>query len=329
MPILPKPDYRPPFPFFSGHMQTIYPTLCRRTPLTHPVPERINTPDGDFLDIDWHKSSTGPVNRLAIISHGLEGNARRKNVLGMAHHLTECGWDAICLNFRCCSGEPNLLPRFYHSGVTDDLHTVIQHGLSTKDYQHVGLVGFSMGGNQTLKYLGEAPDLVPEQVRAAVVFSVPCSLAEAVEVMSGWQNRGYMRYFMQGLRKKIRIKAARFPDLIDPAGLEEIKTFEPFDDKYTAPLHGYRDAADYYQRCSSTQFLPMIRIPTLMVQALDDPFLPACCFPVDTAENSSSLYLEIPEFGGHVGFMGDWFDSCYWSEKRAAEFLNHLVHDHH
>ncbi len=328
MPVLPKPHYRPPFPFTSGHLQTIYPTLFRRTPLTNPVRERLDTPDGDFLDIDWHKSGTGEVNRLAIISHGLEGNGRKKYPLGMARHLTEAGWDVICLNFRCCSGEPNLLPRFYHSGVTDDLHTVIEHGLSTKDYQDVALVGFSIGGNQTLKYLGQAPDLVPEQVRGAVVFSVPCSLADAVAVMSCWQNRGYMRYFMQGLREKIRMKAARFPDLIDPAGLEEMKTFEPFDDKYTAPLHGYRDAADYYQRCSSISFLPLIRIPTLMVQALDDPFLPASCYPVEMAENSSSLYLEIPEFGGHVGFMGGWGESAYWSEKRAAVFLNHLVNDH-
>jgi predicted alpha/beta-fold hydrolase len=309
-------------------MQTIYPTLFRRTPQTQPVTERLTTPDDDFLDIDWHTCSTGTSNRLAIVSHGLEGHARKKYPLGMARHLTDQGWDVICLNFRCCSGEPNLLPRFYHSGVTDDLHTIILHGLSKRDYQHVGLVGFSMGGNQTLKYLGEAPDKVPEQVCAAVVFSVPCSLADAVDVMSNWQNRGYMHYFMQGLREKIRMKAERYPDMIDLTGLEEIKTFAPFDDKYTAPLHGFKDAADYYRSCSAKQFLPMIRIPTLMVQALDDPFLPTSCYPIDAAEKSSYLSLEIPEFGGHVGFMGGWRESSYWSEKRAVAFLNHVVHDH-
>ena len=325
MPVLPKPDYRPPFPFTSGHMQTIYPTLFRRLPRTHPTPERLSTPDGDFLDIDWHMSSNAKTHRLAVISHGLEGHARKKYPLGMARHLTDHGWDVICLNFRCCSAEPNLLVRFYHSGVTDDLHTVIRHALSTKDYQHVGLIGFSMGGNQTLKYLGEAPDLVPEQVCAAIVFSVPCSLYDAVQVMSGWQNRGYMRYFMKGLREKIRIKAQRYPELIDLSGLEDMKTFEIFDDRYTAPLHGFSDGADYYQRCSSRQFLPMIRVSTLMVQALDDPFLPASCYPIEEAENNPNLYLEIPEFGGHVGFMGRWRESSYWSEKRASGFLESLL----
>jgi predicted alpha/beta-fold hydrolase len=318
---LPTPHYRPPFPFTSGHLQTIFPTLFRRTPPTQHQLERLSTPDGDFLDIDWHKSRSCSASRLAIVSHGLEGHARKKYPLGMARHLTGQGWDVICLNFRSCSGEPNLLPRFYHSGVTDDLHTVIKHGLSTNNYQHVGLIGFSMGGNQTLKYLGEAPDQVPDQVAGAVVFSVPCSLADAVDVMSGWQNRGYMHYFMRGLREKIRIKAERYPDMIDPAGLDDMQTFEPFDDKYTAPLHGFKGAADYYRRCSAKQFLPMIRIPSLMVQALDDPFLPTSCYPIETAEKSRYLSLEIPDFGGHVGFMGGWMESSYWSEKRAAAFL--------
>lgn len=325
MPVLPKPDYRPPFPFFSGHLQTIFPTLLRRTPRTQPIPERIVTSDGDFLDIDWHKSNNGYTGRLAIVSHGLEGHARKKYPLGMARHLKDHGWDVICLNFRSCSDEPNRLPRFYHSGVTDDLHTVIMHALSKKSYRHIGLIGFSMGGNQTLKYLGEAPDLIPEQVMGAVVFSVPCRLSDAVQVMSGWQNRGYMHYFMKGLREKIRIKAQKYPDLIDIAGLEDIKTFTRFDDKYTAPLHGFSDAEDYYQRCSSTQFMPMIRVPTLIVQALDDPFLPASCYPVDEAENNPYLSLEIPEFGGHVGFMSGWRESSYWSEKRAAIFLEALI----
>jgi predicted alpha/beta-fold hydrolase len=320
MPLLPTPVYRPPFPFTSGHAQTIYPTLFRKTPALQPRSERIETPDGDFLDLDWHLTPAGSE-RLAVISHGLEGHARKKYPLGMARALSRAGWDVICFNFRCCSGDMNRLPRFYHSGVTDDLHTVLDHGLVTGRYETAALIGFSMGGNQTLKYLGEDPHLVPEQVRGSVVFSVPCQLDDAVEVMGKRQNRMYMRYFMAGLHRKIRAKAAMFPDLIDPTGLEKIQTFDRFDDRYTAPLHGFRNAADYYTRCSSLQFLDDIRVPTLVVQALDDPFLAASCFPEAAARSNPDLFLEIPPYGGHVGFMGGWGTRNYWSENRAAGFL--------
>lgn len=321
MPLLPTPSYRPPFPFTSGHLQTIYPSLFRRTPRTNPKQERLPTPDGDFLDIDWHYGATGATANLVIISHGLEGNSRKKYLLGMARQLTMSGWDVICLNFRGCSGEPNKRLRFYHSGVTDDLHTVIKHGIKRGNYQRVGLVGFSMGGNQTLKYLGEDPTLVPAQVKAAVVFSVPCKLADSVAVMNGWQNRVYMRYFMKGLRQKVRDKAAKFPTLIDTCGLDAMKTFEPFDNKYTGPVHGFTDASDYYKKCSSAQFLPAIQIPTLLVQALDDPFLSASCYPVPEARQNPHLFLEVPQYGGHVGFMGAWIETFYWSEKRTVQFL--------
>ena len=323
MPILSTPDYRPPFPFTSGHLQTLYPTLFRRSPRTNPERERLELEDGDFLDIDWHCAGENSCTRLAIISHGLEGNSRKKYPLGMAKALTEHGWDALCLNFRGCSGEPNRLPRLYHSGVTDDLHRVIQRGVE-EGYDAIALVGFSMGGNQTLKYLGEDPTMVPDRIVGAVTFSVPCQLDDAGEVMGGAANRVYMRYFMNGLKEKIREKAVRFPGLINLDGLEDMKTFAPFDDKYTAPIHGFRDASDYYRRCSSAQFLDAISVPTLVVQAQDDPFLSSSCYPVEAAEHSEYLFLEMPEFGGHVGFMGGWLERSYWSEQRACSFLESL-----
>ncbi len=325
MPLLAEPKYRPRFPFTSGHLQTIYPTLFRDVPATRPHRERIPTPDGDFLDIDWHLSGkNGLSSRLAVISHGLEGNSRKKYPLGMARHLTRLGWDVICLNFRGCSGEPNRLPRFYHSGVTDDLHTVLRHGLAAGGYTVAALVGFSMGGNQTLKYLGEDPGLVPKQVRGAVVFSVPCDLASCAEVMARRRNRLYMTYFMLGLRAKIRQKARVFPDMVDPAGLDSMsmRSFIPFDERYTAPLHGFADAADYYRRCSSRRFLAAIRVPTLLVQAGDDPFLAEPSYPRKEAERSGYLYLEIPRHGGHVGFVERGSGrAAYWSEQRAGRFL--------
>lgn len=321
MPLLPHPHYRPPFPFTSGHLQTIFPTVLRPTPKTMPLAERIDTPDGDFLDVDRHRCHSGPTDRLAIISHGLEGHARKKYPLGMARHLTEHGWDVMCWSFRGCSGEPNRLPRFYHSGVTDDLHTILTHGLRGGRYKTAALIGFSMGGNQTLKYLGENPALVPPEVKAAVVFSVPCHLADAAAVMNSRKNRIYMRYFMKSLKEKIRRKAALYPELFDLHGLDEMTTFAPFDDRYTAPLHGFRDAADYYQQSACLPFLPQIRVATLIVQAMDDPFLAASCYPIRAAETSSRLHLEMPHFGGHVGFMGGWRESAYWSEQRAEQFL--------
>lgn len=324
MPVLPRPRYRPPFPFTSGHLQTLYPTLFRKSLALNPERERIEIDDGDFLDIDWHFSVAGGSSKLAIVSHGLEGNSRKKYPLGMANCLIHHGWDVVCLNFRGCSGEPNRLPRLYHSGVTDDLHAILAHCLATERYEDAVLIGFSMGGNQTLKYLGETPEIIPPQVKAAVVFSVPCMLADSVEVMNGFQNALYMRYFLGSLAEKVRIKAEMFPGLIDLSGIEKMKTFAPFDDRYTAPMHGFRDAADYYARCSSRQFLSEIHIPCLMVQAVDDPFLSASCFPVTEAESSPYLSLEVPEFGGHVGFMGGWREPCYWSENRAAEFLIQL-----
>lgn len=321
MVLLPKPLYRPPFPFTNGHVQTIYPTLFRPVPRVAPVCERVETPDGDFVDIDYHYYPEAKSEKVVVISHGLEGNSRKKYPLGMAAHLTRLGWDVVCLNFRGCSGEPNRLLRFYHSGVTDDLHTVLCHVLDKGDYTTAALVGFSMGGNQTLKYLGEEPDKVPRQVKKAVVFSVPCDLASSAHLLARPVNRIYMYYFMKGLKAKIRIKARQYPDSIDTSALAGMISFLPFDDTYTAPIHGFQDAADYYSRCSSKQFLRTIRVQTLLVQSADDPFLPASCYPGQEAQENPHLFLEITAHGGHVGFIGQNGSNLYWSEERAGRFL--------
>lgn len=324
MPILPTPTYQPSFPFTNGHIQTLYPTLWRRVDQKAPQRQRIDTADGDFVDIDWHYCPTGMADKLAIVSHGLEGNSRKSYPLGMARHLCHLGWDVICLNFRGCSGQTNRLARMYHSGSTDDLHAVIVHGLATGRYGTAALLGFSMGGNQTLKYLGEQPAKVPDEVRAAVVFSVPCDLDESVAVMDRWSNRIYMGYFMASLKAKIRAKARLFPGVFDLTGLAGIHSFRSFDDRYTAPLHGFRDAADYYRRCSASQFLPEIQVPTLLVQAADDPFLSSSSYPLAEARRNACLHLEIPRYGGHVGFVVPNRHGVYWSEVRAGSFLMNI-----
>lgn len=326
MVLLSHSTFSPRFPFTSGHFQTLYPTLFRKTPATDPVRKRLELKDGDFLDIDLHESTFPDKSKnVAIISHGLEGNSRKKYVVGMARALTTAGWDAICLNFRGCSGEINRLPRMYHSGVTDDLHSVLTYALQLGQYSNAALIGFSMGGNQTLKYVGEGEKNIPHEVKAAVVFSVPCNLADSGKVMNSLTNRLYMEYFMKGLHQKIRIKAELFPDIYDTRDLSSMKTFYPFDDKYTAPVHGFSSADDYYRKCSSHQFLDAISIPTLLVQAQDDPFLPKTCYPLDIARNNKYLHLEMPLHGGHVGFSHGFFQSSNWMEDRAVLFLKEVV----
>lgn len=311
--------YSPVFPFTSGHVQTLWASLVRPRPWSACERERIETPDGDFLDIDWRRVGSC---RVAVISHGLEGNSRKKYAVGAALALNEAGWDTVNLNFRGCSGEPNRLPRLYHSGVTDDLHTGLTHALASGGYAEAGLVGFSMGGNQTLKYLGECPDSVPKQVTRAVAFSVPCDLGGAAEIMARPSNAIYMEYFLRGLRRKVREKAARFPELEwDLEGLRRIRTFQEFDDRFTAPLHGFLGAADYYARCSSLQFLKSITVDTLLVNGLDDPFLSASCYPGEDAGLGRGMRVETPRHGGHVGFVPERRGEPYWSEKRLAAFF--------
>ncbi len=327
MPLVSASDYSMPFPFSNGHVQTMFPPLFRKVV---PIPAhrvRIDTPDGDFLDLDFLFAEEAdalhdgaPKKRpLAIISHGLEGNSRRKYVLGMAHSLMRQGYDVCAWNFRGCSGEPNRTMRLYHSGEIGDLHTVITH-CALLGYQRIVLAGFSMGGNQILTYLGTNPAAVHPAVVAAVTFSVPCDLVGAAVVLDKPANGIYMRYFMRTLREKIREKHQRYPQLnID--GLDTIRSFEEFDTRFTAPLYGFRDARDYWQRSGCGQFLSRIRVPALLVNAKNDPFLSPSCFPVAVAERSDALFLEMPSTGGHVGFVRRAADGLYWSDLRAAAFL--------
>ncbi|WP_419787413.1 YheT family hydrolase [Pseudodesulfovibrio sp.] len=325
MPVLPTPDYRPAPPFRRAHISTLYPTLLRPTPLMGPFRhDRVSTPDNDFLTLDLHPSRTGRSRKLVVISHGLEGDARRKYVLGMSRAATRLGYDAVCWNQRSCGGEPNLLPRSYHSGETGDLHTIITHSLETGEYDSVVLIGFSMGGNQILKYLGEAPERVPAEVAGAAVFSVPCDLGGSERILARPSRRIYVEYFMRGLRTKIREKETQFPDIMPQGLIKGVTTLREFDNRYTAPYHGFADAADYYARASSLPVLYGIRVPTLLVNAQNDPFLTPSCFPEEVARRNPNLYLEMPRFGGHVGFVARGKDNVYWSEQRAGAFLEEM-----
>ncbi len=319
MPVL-SCSYRSPWLFRNGHVQTIYPNLCRRAPQIPSVRTRITTPDNDFLDLD--RVSIGS-DRAAIVLHGLEGSSSRPYIRGMVRVLSRSGWDVLAWNFRGCSGEPNRNLRFYHMGDTEDIHTVIQHALSRYPYETIALVGFSMGGNVILKYLAEQGERLSPVVRAAATFSVPCDLPAAAEKMDRPSNALYTRRFLVMLADKIREKARRFPGLIDDKPVLGMRTFREFDAVYTAPIHGFASAEDYWARSASKPLLHAITIPTLLVNASDDPFLTPSCYPYDEARANSNLYLEVPPNGGHVGFVSLGHGGRYWSERRAGEFLEH------
>jgi uncharacterized protein len=319
MPLIEKSTYREPIWLPGGHLQTIYPALFRKVPQVTQRRERLELADGDFIDLAW--ASQGR-DRLAILSHGLEANAETGYIQGMARALVRSGWDVLAWNFRGCSHEPNRLLRMYHSGETEDLHRVVSHAEAVHPAKSIDLIGFSLGGNLTLKYLGECPERLSSRLHRAVAFSVPCDLACSSKQLSFAKNRIYMERFLIALRAKLRAKKRLFPELLDLSGLEKIRTFEQFDDRYTAPIHGFKDAADYWARNSCRQFLSAIRLPALLMSAENDPFLGPGCYPREEALTSEWFHLEVSQSGGHVGFSGLRENVDYGSEARALEFLS-------
>ena len=273
--------------------------------------ERIDTPDGDFMDLDWSKTNSP---RVAVILHGLEGSSDRPYMRGIVNTLNAANWDVAAVNFRGCSGEPNRRMLSYHSGATYDLKTILDHVF--KAYDNVSIVGYSLGGNLMLKYLGEMG--AQARVRSAIAFSVPCNLKASATQLARKRNRIYMWKFLNALRAKVEAKASMFPGVIDVSDYDQVRDFTTFDERYTAPLNGFENAEDYWKKCSCTQFLAGIRIPTLLVSAADDPFLPDSCYPIKEAESSKYFSLEIPRLGGHVGFHQR---GRYWSERRVVNFL--------
>jgi predicted alpha/beta-fold hydrolase len=315
MPIIPS-SFRPPLHLRNAHLQTIYPSLFRKVKGITYSRERISTPDGDFLDLDWSKVGS---KRLGIIFHGLEGSSDSGYARGMAKAFNQQGWDAMVLNFRSCSGEPNLQPRFYHSGETSDPEFVIEYILNHYPYQQLAAVGYSLGGNVLLKYLGEKGKEVPKALRNAVAVSVPCELHTSCVVLSQGFGKLYTRHFLNMLMEKAQAKAHLFSE--EQLSLKP-KTFHDFDGTFTGPLHGFDGAMDYYLKSSSRQYVPAIERPVLILNAQDDPFLSKGCFPMQEAEKNADVYLEMPKKGGHVGFMGG--NGKYWAEQRVMEFLEEV-----
>ena len=258
-----------------------------------------------------------------VVLHGLEGSSRSPQVLGILREARRRGWGGVAMNFRGCSGEPNRLGRSYHGGDTGDLAWVIARVRAEHPSSPIVCVGFSLGGNVLLKYLGERGEQLPEQVRAAAAVSAPVDLARSAHALEHGFSRVYGNRLVGSLKRKTLQKLARDPDLVDAKALRAVRTLAEFDDLVTGPVHGFKDAKDYWTQSSSAAFLPRIRRPTLLINAKDDPFLPAEALPVRAVSENPFLSAEFPASGGHLGFLeGRWpWAPTAWAEVRAAEFL--------
>jgi len=305
----------------GGHLQTLYPTLFLRGSGVDYRRERWRLDDGDFLDIDW---LDGPADApLIVLFHGLEGSSNSPYARSLMRALQLQGWRGAAVNFRGCSGEPNRLPRAYFAGDSAEIETVLSRIRGSFPAAPVHAVGISLGGNALLKWLGETGDAARQFVSSAAAVSAPLDMnAAGAALDSGFNRQVYTRYFLSTLKAKSLAKAARFPGLLDVEAIRASTTFREFDTLVTARLHGYRDAEDYWTRTSSKPLLRHIAVPTLVLNAKNDPFLPARVLP-DKSDVSNSVVLQQPETGGHVAFpAGSFPGHIHWLPQHILAFLN-------
>jgi hypothetical protein len=286
------------------------------------VRQRWELPDGDFLDLDVGPDP-GSGAPLALLLHGLEGASDRSYVLNVCRELLARGIRPVALNFRGCSGEMNRLPRLYHSGETSDPAWVLRRLRRDFPDRRLGALGFSLGGNVLLKLLGEQSDGGAAFLDAAVAFSAPMDLGAGCDLLDRTaMGRAYTRYFLRSLKRKVRAKTDLLEGLVDLEVVLASRTIREFDDAATAPIHGFRDASEYYRLCSGAGFVAGIRVPTLVLHALDDPFLPASAFPRAALDANPAVTAVVHPLGGHVGFLeGPPWAPRYWGDEEGARFL--------
>jgi predicted alpha/beta-fold hydrolase len=303
--------------------QTLLARVLRSSTAPHFVRERSETPDGDFLDIDWGPDPY-PSAPVVVIFHGLEGSSSRRYVLSVARELVARGVRPVAVNFRGCSGEPNRTARFYHSGETGDPTLALELVRQRHPGRRIGAVGFSLGANALLKLLGERADGGRGLVDAAAAISVPFDLDRGSALLEATRmGQLYAYYFLRSLRTKIRAKASVLDGVIDVQAALAARTLRDFDDAATAPLHGFDDAAHYYRECSSARFVEGIEVPTAILHSLDDPFLPRDAVPVDAIRSNPHLVPALTDTGGHVGFLtGTPWRPRLWAEEEAARYIS-------
>ena len=309
--------YRAPWWLRNGHLATIIPSAFRKIPVAYER-ERIGTPDNDFLDLDW--CATTGNDKVVIVLHGLEGHSYRHYVAGMVNYFARQGWDAVAFNSRSCSGTMNRQPRLYSHADAPDLAVAVAHVVQ-KGYKRIALVGFSMGGAIILNYLSKLTNQVPAAVVAAAAVSAPVDVGASARALASRQNSFYRRRFLKKMIARVKRKAAQFPGLLDMTDIDKITTFDEYDRRFTAPLQGYRNPAEFYKEVSSLHHLSNIQVPTLLLIALNDPFMPSACYPYEQAQASEHLFLETPQHGGHVGFTATSLADS-WAEGRVYRFVD-------
>lgn len=312
-------SYCAPWWLPGAHLQTIYPVLFRRMAPVAVARERWDTPDGDFIDVDV---LDGPADApLMVLFHGLEGGSRSHYARAMMQAARERGWRLLLPHFRGCSGEANRLPRAYHSGDTVEADWILRRAFERAAGRSLYAAGVSLGGNVLLKWLGEQGGEASRIVHAAAAISAPLDLTAAGSALERGFNRIYARMFLATLVAKSMDIIARFPGLFDAERAARARTLREFDDAVTAPLHGFADVADYWTRASSKPFLRAIRVRTLVLNARNDPFMPAQHLP-ERHEASATVTLEFPASGGHVGFLrGPFPGHLRWMPQRVFEFF--------
>jgi predicted alpha/beta-fold hydrolase len=263
-----------------------------------------------------------------LLIHGLEGSSNSKYITSTTKHLNANKLDTVCFNLRGCSGQDNLLLGTYHSGKTEDVDFVIKHLIDNYDYENIVLIGFSLGGNLTLKYIGEQSENISSKIKGGITVSVPIDIASGELELEKLKNKLYLERFLKSMKTKILEKAAKFPEFhVDKELLAKATRFKHLENLYTVPVFGFESPEDYWAKASSKPYLSQIKKPTLLINAKDDPFLANECFPFEEAHNSDDFFFERPNYGGHVGFMTSFKPSeNTWLEHRIARFIKENIH---
>ena len=320
--------YRAPWWLPGGHLQTIYPYFLLRRRAPPYRRERWETPDGDFIDLDW-MDRRGENAPLVALFHGLEGGSGSHYASALMRAVARRRWGGVVIHFRGCSGEPNRLPRAYHSGDTNEIAWILQRLRTFNATTPLFAAGVSLGGNALLKWLGRSQASARGVIDAAAAVSAPMDLMTAGDLLGTGVNRLYGYHFLQTLKNKSLAKLERFPALYDSNIVRNARTLREFDNVVTAPLHGYLDTDDYWTRASSKPDLRHIEVPTLIVHARNDPFLPGRYLPAPS-EVSASVTLEFPDGGGHTGFAsGPFPGNLDWLPERLLDFFSENVSTAH
>jgi len=310
-------QFKPAWWLPGTHAQTLWASLIRRHVEVELTTERLTLPDGDFIDLAWTKCNP---DKIVIVLHGLEGSIDSSYAKGMLAAINKKGWLGVFMHFRGCSGEHNLKDRSYHSGETGDIRFLVETLRKRHPETTLSALGFSLGGNALLKYLGEYKD--NSHLKVAVTVSVPYLLSNSAAKLEKGFSRIYQRHLLNRLVNKT---LSKFKDREAPINITDIKswnTFLLFDHHITAPIHGFKSGNDYYEQSSSRQYLKKITTPTLLIHSKDDPFMSVDAIP-NKDDLSESVTLELSDHGGHVGFISGstpW-NATYWLEERIPEFL--------